>query len=34
MPKNGIFTRVLKGGKVKVGDEVTLVKNNKKVLSL
>ena len=30
MPKNGIFTRVLKGGKVKVGDEATLVKNDKK----
>ena len=34
MPKNGIFTRVLKGGKVKVGDEATLVKNDKKILSL
>ena len=34
MPKNGIFTRVLKGGKVKVGDEVILVKNNKRILSL
>ena len=26
--------RVLKGGKVKVGDEATLVKNDKKILSL
>ena len=34
MPKNGIFTRVLKGGKVKVGDEATLVKSDKKILSL
>ena len=34
MPKNGIFTKVLKGGKVKVGDEATLVKNDKKILSL
>ena len=25
MPKNGIFTRVLKGGKVKVGDKCTLI---------
>ena len=24
MPKNGIFTRVLKGGKVKVGDKCEL----------
>ena len=31
MPKNGIFTRVLKGGKVKVGDEATLVKSDKKI---
>ena len=34
MPKNGIFTRVLKGGKVKVGDKVELVKSDKKILSL
>ena len=34
MPKNGIFTRVLKGGKVKVGDSVTLIENEKKILSL
>ena len=33
MPKNGIFTRVLKGGKVKVGDECKLV-NQGKILSL
>ena len=32
MPKNGIFTRVLKGGKVKVGDECKLV-NQGKILS-
>ena len=25
MPKNGIFTKVLKGGKVKVGDECNLI---------
>ena len=34
MPKNGIFTRVLKGGKVKVGDECTLVDGGKKVFTL
>ena len=34
MPTNGIFTRVLKGGKVKVGDEVILIENDKKVLNL
>ena len=34
MPKNGIFTRVLKGGKVKLNDEVTLVDTGKKILSL
>lgn len=34
MPKNGIFARVLKGGEVKVGDEVTLINNSKKLLSL
>ena len=25
MPKNGIFTRVLKGGNIKVGDSVVLI---------
>ena len=34
MPKNGIFTRVLKGGRVKVNDEVTLIDSGKKILSL
>ena len=34
MPKNGIFTKVLKGGKVKVGDECSLVKSNKMVINL
>lgn len=34
MPKNGIFTRVLKGGKVKVGDTCTLIDSGKKILSL
>lgn len=34
MPKNGIFTRVIKGGKVKVGDECTLINTGKKILSL
>ena len=34
MPKNGIFTRVLKGGKVKVGDQRTLIDSGKKILSL
>ena len=33
MPKNGIFTRVLKGGKVKVGDECKLI-GDKKVFTL
>lgn len=34
MPKNGIFTRVLQGGKVRVGDECNLINMEKKVLSL
>ena len=34
MPKNGIFTRVLIGGKVKVGDQCTLIDSGKKILSL
>ena len=34
MPKNGIFTKVLKGGKVKVGDECSLVKSDKTVINL
>lgn len=34
MPKNGIFTRVLKGGKVKVGDQCTLIDSGKKIVSL
>lgn len=34
MPKNGIFTRVLKGGKVKVGNQCTLIDSGKKILSL
>ena len=34
MPKNGIFTRVLKGGKVKVGDKCNLIDSGKKILSL
>ena len=34
MPKNGIFTRVYKGGKVKVGDQCTLIDSGKKILSL
>ncbi len=29
MPKNGIFTKVLKGGTVKVGDECNLLVNHK-----
>ncbi len=34
MPKNGIFTRVLRGGKVSVGDECNLINMEKKVFSL
>ena len=34
MPKNGIFTKVLKGGKVKVGDECSLVKSDKMLINL
>lgn len=34
MPKNGIFTRVLKGGKVKVGDECILLDSDKIVFTL
>ena len=29
MPKNGIFTRVLKGGKIKVNDECVLIEEAK-----
>ena len=34
MPTNGIFTRVLKGGKVKVGDSCELVESGEKILTL
>lgn len=34
MPKNGIFTKVLKGGIAKVGDECNLVEHNMKILSI
>ncbi len=34
MPTNGVFTRVIKGGKVKVGDECILLESEKRVLSL
>ncbi|WP_066892858.1 MOSC domain-containing protein [Clostridium nigeriense] len=34
MPKNGIFTKVLRGGKVKVGDQCILLENDKKVFTL
>ena len=34
MPTNGVFTKVIKGGKVKVGDEVILIEAEKKTLSL
>ncbi|MDZ7548163.1 MOSC domain-containing protein, partial [Clostridium perfringens] len=34
MPKNGIFTRVLEGGKVRVGDQCILLENDKKIISL
>ena len=34
MPKNGIFARVLKGGKVKVGEECNLVESGKKTFTL
>lgn len=30
MPKNGIFTKVLRGGKIKVGDNCTLLENEKR----
>ena len=29
MPKEGIFAKVLKGGKIKVGDPIMIIKNNK-----
>lgn len=32
MPTNGIFTRVIKGGKVKVGDECILIESEKNIL--
>ena len=31
MPKNGIFTRVIKGGKVKVGDKCSLTNSENKI---
>ena len=34
MPKNGIFTKVLKGGKVKVGDKCKLIENEKRTFTL
>ena len=34
MPTNGIFTKVLKGGEVKVGDEVVLLGMKEKTLTL
>ena len=34
MPKNGIFTRVLKGGKVRVGDKCKLIENEKRTFTL
>lgn len=34
MPKNGIFTKVLRGGKVKVGDKCKLVENEKRTFTL
>ena len=34
MPKNGIFARVLKGGKVKVGEECNLIDSGKKTFTL
>jgi len=30
MPKEGVFAKVLKGGKIKVGDKITLINTNKK----
>lgn len=30
MPKNGIFTKVLRGGKIKVGDNCILLENEKR----
>lgn len=34
MPKNGIFTKVLRGGKVKVGDKCNLLENEKRTFTL
>lgn len=34
MPTNGVFARVLKGGKVKVGDKCILIDTGKKVFTL
>lgn len=34
MPTNGVFARVLKGGKVTVGDECTLIEGNNKVFTI
>ena len=34
MPTNGIFTKVLKGGKIKIDDECVLLEEDKKVFSI
>ena len=34
MPSNGIFTKVLRGGKVKIGDKCTLLENEKRTFTL
>ncbi|MBE6054858.1 MAG: MOSC domain-containing protein [Clostridium sartagoforme] len=34
MPSNGIFTRVIKGGEVRVGDKCNLLENEKKIFTL
>lgn len=34
MPTNGVFARVLKGGKVTVGDECILIEGNNKVFTI
>lgn len=31
MPKEGVFAKVIKGGKIKVGDRITLISTNKKI---
>ncbi len=34
MPREGIFTRVLKGGKIKAGDDIEIIKEVKETFKM